>query len=234
MTTPRLLALQRADTAIGRLRARARSLEQGGEVAAVRAEADAGEERLGEIRLTLDDLGRDQTRFEREIDSMTQKEQAEKTRMYDGSIVNAKELEALQHEISSVHKRRSDREDELLALLELREQLEADATRAEQTAAVLRVEATEAAGAAGEEQTSVETELAERMAERAAIAPDIEPEVLELYEDLRRLKKGIGAAELVDGVCQACHEQLSAVELDKLKRGEGIRRCEHCRRILVV
>lgn len=234
MTTPRLLALQSADTAIDRLRARARSLEQGGEVAAVRAEADAGEERLGEIRLKLDELGRDQTRLEREIDSMTQKEQAEKTRMYDGSIVNAKELEALQHEISSVYKRRSDREDELLALLELREQLEADATQAEQAAAVLRVKAEEVAGAAGEERARVEAELAERSAERASIAPDIEPGVLELYEDLRRLKKGVGAAVLVDGVCQACHEQLSAVELDKLKRGEGIRRCEHCRRILVV
>ena len=234
MTTPRLLALQDVDTAIDRLRSRIRSLEEGGELATVRAEADAAEERLGELRLKIDELARDQERYEREIDSMTQKEHAEQTRMYDGSIVNAKELEALQHEISSVHKRLSDREDELLALLELREQLEADATRAEQAAAALRVKATEAAGAAGEEQRRVETELSERMAERAAIAPDIEPEVLELYEDLRKLKKGIGAAELVDGVCQACHEQLSAVELDKLKRGEGIRRCEHCRRILVV
>jgi len=35
-------------------------------------------------------------------------------------------------------------------------------------------------------------------------------------------------------VCQACHEQLSSVELDKLKHGEGVRRCERCRRILVV
>ena len=58
--------------------------------------------------------------------------------------------------------------------------------------------------------------------------------MLELYEDLRRQKKGVGAAALVDGVCQACHEQLSAVQLDKLKRSEGVRRCEHCRRILVV
>ncbi|MDH4113305.1 MAG: C4-type zinc ribbon domain-containing protein, partial [Actinomycetota bacterium] len=70
--------------------------------------------------------------------------------------------------------------------------------------------------------------------QRAAIAAEIEPDVLELYEDLRRQKKGIGAAALVDGVCQACHEQLSAVELDRVKRAEGVRRCEHCRRILVV
>jgi predicted nucleic acid-binding Zn-ribbon protein len=154
--------------------------------------------------------------------------------MYDGSIVNAKELEALQHEIASIRKRRSDREDEVLALLELREALERDAEAAEVETTTLRAKAEEAAGSAATELTELEERLAERTQERAGIAAEIDPEVLELYDDLRRQKKGIGAAALVDGVCQACHEQLSAVELDKLKRAEGIRRCEHCRRILVV
>ena len=191
--------------------------------------------RLGELRLRLDELARDQMRFEHEIDSMTQKEQAEQTRMYDGSIVNAKELDALQHEIASIRKRRSDREDELLALMELREQLEADAAVAEREMTTRDGPGPKrSAGAAGEELARVDADLAARGAEREAIAPEIEPDVLELYEDLRRLKKGIGAAALVDGVCQACHEQLSAVELDRVKRGEGLRRCEHCRRILVV
>ncbi len=234
MTTPRLLALQAADTAIDRLRARARVLETGGEVALVRAEADAGEQRFGEIRLRLSDLDRDQSRLEREIDSMTQKERDENARMYDGSIVNAKELEALQHGIASVRTRRSDREDELLALLELREQLESDATAAEALTTTLRAKAEAAVAAADEELANVETELAARTDDRRSIEAEIDPEVLELYEDLRRLKKGVGAAALIDGVCQACHEQLSAVELDKVKRATGIRRCEHCRRILVV
>jgi predicted nucleic acid-binding Zn-ribbon protein len=234
MTTSRLLALQEADTAIGRLRARRAALEQGSELAAARAEADAAESRLGELRLKLDEVGRDQSRFEHEIDSMTLKEQAEQTRMYDGSIVNAKELEALQHEIASIRKRRSDREDEVLALLELRETLERDAQAAEVETTTLRGKAEEAAGSAASELTELEERLAERTQARAEIAAEIDPEVLELYDDLRRQKKGIGAAALVDGVCQACHEQLSAVELDKLKRAEGIRRCEHCRRILVV
>ena len=56
---------------------------------------------------------------------------------------------------------------------------------------------------------------------------------MELYEDLRKQKKGIGVAALIDGVCQGCHEQLSAMELDRIKRVEGVRRCEYCRRILV-
>jgi predicted nucleic acid-binding Zn-ribbon protein len=234
MTTRRLLDLQETDTALGRLLARRRVLEDGSELAAVRADADAADNRLGEIRLRLDEIGRDQSRFEHEIDSMTQKEQAEQQRMYDGSIVNAKELEALQHEIASVHKRRSDREDELLALLEMRENLEADAVAAGQQSAALRARADEAASAATDELARIETDIAERTTQREAIAAEIDAELLELYDDLRRQKKGIGAAALVDGVCQACHEQLSSVELDKLKRAEGIRRCEHCRRILVV
>jgi predicted nucleic acid-binding Zn-ribbon protein len=234
MTTRRLLDLQEADTALGRLVARRRVLEDGSELAAVRADADAAHNRLGEIRLRLDEIGRDQSRFEHEIDSMTQKEQAEQQRMYDGSIVNAKELEALQHEIASVHKRRSDREDELLALLEVRENLEADAVAAERQASALRARADEAASAATDELARIATDIAEQTTRREAVAAEIDAEVLELYDDLRRLKKGVGAAALVDGVCQACHEQLSSVELDKLKRAQGIRRCEHCRRILVV
>lgn len=234
MSTSRLLALQGADTAIDRSRARLRALESGSELAAVRAEADTAENRLGELGLKIDELARDQKRFENEIDSMTQKERAEQARMYDGSIVNTKELEALQHEIASVHKRRSDREDELLALLEMREQLEADSIAAGRESTSRRAKLDEATGAAAEELARVTDTLAEQIAERGAIAREIEPDVLELYEDLRRQKKGIGAAALVDGVCQACHEQLSAVELDRVKRAEGIRRCEHCRRILVV
>jgi predicted nucleic acid-binding Zn-ribbon protein len=234
MTTRRLLDLQEADTALGRLRARRKVLDEGGELAAVRADADAADDRLGELRLRLDEIGRDQSRFEHEIDSMTQKEQAEQQRMYDGSIVNTKELEALQHEIASVHKRRSDREDELLALLETRENVEAEAVAAEQQAAALRARADEAASTATDELARIEIDIAEHTTQREAIAAEIDAELLELYDDLRRLKKGIGAAALVDGVCQACHEQLSSVELDKLKHGEGVRRCERCRRILVV
>ena len=58
-------------------------------------------------------------------------------------------------------------------------------------------------------------------------------ELLELYEELRLSKKGVAAVALEDGVCQGCHQKLSAVYLDRLKRSEDIRRCEYCRRILI-
>ena len=228
-----LLALQEVDTAIDRLSTRIRTLEAGDELAAAREEADAAERDLGELGLQLDVVGRDQSKLEHEIDSLTQKAAAEQKRLYDGSIVNAKELNALQHEIENLTRRRSDREDELLGLMEVLEGLESRAAEARTRSEALRVRVAEVGGAALEELTAAEAELVSRTSKRESIASGIDAEVLELYEDLRRQKKGIGAAALVDGVCQGCHEQLSAMELDKLKRSEGVKRCEYCRRILI-
>ncbi len=230
----RLLALQETDTTLARLRGRRDALVAGETIAAARDAADAAEQALGELGLQLDELGRDQRRFEQEIDSLTQKEAAENKRMYDGSIVNTKELEALQHELANLQKRRTDREDELLALMEQREEKDAQAAQAETLNAALRSALQTTSQAADEELVAVEADLERRAAEREELASGVDPELLELYEDLRAQKKGVGAVALVDGVCGGCHEQLSAMEADKVKKTEGVRRCPHCRRILVL
>jgi predicted nucleic acid-binding Zn-ribbon protein len=233
MDMSRLLALQEIDTALDRLGARREVLESGDELSAARNEADAAERALGELRLQLDVVARDQSKLEHEIDSLSQKAAAEDKRLYDGSIVNAKELESIQHEIENLKRRRSDREDEMLGLMEVREELERRAAEAQATSDALRERVETVGGAALREVTSIEAELEAMVAQRQSVVPGLEADLLDLYEDLRKQKKGIGVAALVDGVCQGCHEQLSAMELDKLKRVEGVRRCEHCRRILV-
>lgn len=231
--TDTLLTLQGVDTAIDRATTLRKALESGETLTAARAEADRAEAVVGELRLQVDEMSRDQLRFEHEIDSLSQKEAAESKRMYDGSVANAKELEAMQHETESLKRRRSDREDELLALLEQREELDARVAAAETVGTGLRTEVDRTAVGAADQLVTVTADLDRLVAERTQLAAQIDPELLELYEDLRRQKKGVGAATLVDGVCSGCHEQLSSMQLDKLKRIEGIRRCEHCRRILI-
>jgi predicted nucleic acid-binding Zn-ribbon protein len=218
-----LLEIQEHDTAIDRLQARIAVLEAGADVAAALAEANEAERVMGELRLKLDELSRDQQRFEHEIDSMSQKAAAEERRMYDGSVANARELDSIRHEVDNLKKRRSDREDELLGLMEVREELETQERQVD-----------EVGGIAAEELGTLTDEVKERTEKRAALAEAVDAEYLELYEDLRPQKKGVAAVELVDGVCLGCHEQLSSVYRDRLKRVEGPKRCEHCRRILVI
>jgi predicted nucleic acid-binding Zn-ribbon protein len=229
-----LLDIQEMDTAIDRLTARMRALETGEDKAAALAEANEAERMMGEFRLRLDELSRDQMRFEHEIDSMSQKAAAEERRLYDGSVANARELDSITHEVDNLKKRRSDREDELLALMEVREELEAQERAAAEHSEALRARVEEVGSVAADELERLGTELNERSEARAALAETVDAEYLELYEDLRPQKKGVAAVALIDGVCQGCHEQLSSVYVDRLKRVEGPKRCEHCRRILVI
>jgi predicted nucleic acid-binding Zn-ribbon protein len=229
----RLLELQALDSSIDRLDARRAQLEAGEEIGRARRETEEAEGRLGELRLAMDEVARTQSRLEHEIDSLGQKAAAEEKRLYDGSVANVKELEAMQHEIASLKQRRSRTEDELLELMERREGLDARAGAMQDDVAKLRVRLEEIGGESVHELDRIGSDVTERRAERAAVAAEIDDELLSLYDELRAQKKGIAVAALVDGVCQACHEKLSAMELSRLKRTDGVRRCEYCRRILI-
>jgi len=65
--------------------------------------------------------------------------------------------------------------------------------------------------------------------------PGIPANVLSLYEQVRRSNRGMGAARLVGGNCQACHLALPATEVDRIRHmaPDAIARCEHCGAILV-
>ena len=229
----RLLELQELDTAIDRLEARKRHLEEGKEIADARAAMEDAEARLGELRLGVDAVVREQQRLEREIDSMTRKAEVDEKRLYDGSIANIKEMEALQHEITSLRDRRSRSEDDLLEQMVRKDDLESRAGEASTVVQQARAGLEAVGGEAVQELERIEAELAEKRAAREKLVPEFDDELLELYEELRRQKRGVAVAALVDGVCQACHEKLSAMELDRLKRTEGVKRCEYCRRIVV-
>lgn len=229
----RLLELQETDTTIDRLEARRSQLEEGDELRAARAEMEDAEGRLGELRLGLDAVAREQQRLENLIDSAARKLEADEKRLYDGSIANTKELEALQHEIAALKQRRSGTEDELLEQMVRKDDLEVRAEEARTLTEEARAKVEAVGGDAVRELSEIEASLTDLRATREKLVPQFDEELLELYEDLRRQKRGIAVARLVDGVCQACREKLSAMELDRLRRTEGVKRCEYCRRIVI-
>jgi len=124
-------------------------------------------------------------------------------------------------------------EDELLDQMMRKEELEGRIKQAEAELAEAEERLSEIMGSSAVELDDIEAALHSRRTEREALLPEFDEDLLDLYLDLRRQKKGIGAAALVDGVCQGCHQKLSALELERLKRTDAIRRCEYCRRILV-
>jgi predicted nucleic acid-binding Zn-ribbon protein len=229
----RLLDLQALDLSINRLKSRRETLEGGEDVRRARARLTELESRIGELKLSLDDVAVMQRRLEGDIDAMSRKVEAEQQRLFDGSVANARELQSIEAEVANLRSRISAKEDQILEAMERGEELNAALSPLEAESAEARDRLTEIQGSATHELDDIERGLAEVIAEREQVAAGIDPEILELYEELRQLKKGVAAVELVDGVCQGCHQKLSPVYLDRLKRQEGVRRCEYCRRILI-
>jgi predicted nucleic acid-binding Zn-ribbon protein len=148
-------------------------------------------------------------------------------------VANPKELEAIQAEIRNLTDRKRRVEDLELDQMQRREDMEGRLPALEGELAESRDRLAEISEGSEAELAEINRSITERRAERADLASGFDEELLELYEDLRGSKRGVGAATLLDGVCQGCHQKLSAAELDRIKRAEGIRRCEYCRRILV-
>jgi predicted nucleic acid-binding Zn-ribbon protein len=124
-------------------------------------------------------------------------------------------------------------EDETIEVMERREGLESAITDAEEALDRSRAALAAFEGSAATELVDVERQLEERAEARAALLPAVDPDLLELYQDLRAQKKGVAAAALLEGICHGCHQKLSPVYLDRLKRTEPPWRCEYCRRILI-
>jgi len=228
----RLLALQELDLAIDRLQARREVLESGDDVRAARRRVEEAEAALGELGLQVAAVDREAKRLEGDAELVGRKADAEDRRMYDGSVANPKELEAIQHEVASLRDRRRRIEDELLERMVEREDLDAKVAAGQAELDSARERLSEVGGQAGEELDRIAADLAARTAERQRMLPEFDEDLLRLYEDLRRSKRGVGAAALIDGVCQGCHQKLSSAEVARLKTAD-LKRCEYCDRILV-
>jgi hypothetical protein len=126
-------------------------------------------------------------------------------------------------------------EDQLLEIMERREAVESEVTGLRQRLDELDGRIADATARRDAATVEIEKELGGLEAQRAVLAPQFPEDVLELYEDLRAKKEGVGAAALEGGVCLGCNVTLSPLAIDAMRRSdEPIVRCENCRRILVV
>ncbi|HEU5001874.1 MAG TPA: C4-type zinc ribbon domain-containing protein [Actinomycetota bacterium] len=229
-----LLELQKIDTAIDRIEARLSHLPEQAALDALEARLADLDVQIAERKQALDEVSVRQRRLDNEVDSVGQKIAGESNRLYSGMVKNAKELSDISREIEALKRRKGILEDNDLEVMEERDGIEAEhqALLDERTAVleeiaqarILRDHASEGLG----------VQLSAAQAERAVWPPRIESELLGLYDTIRAHKSGIGAAAMVDGVCQGCHMRLPAMEAERVRSASGLTRCDECRRILVV
>jgi uncharacterized protein len=231
-----LLQLQAHDSVIDRLEHRRGSLPENTRLAELADALGAVDQLTAERQGSLATVQRDQSRLEHEIDMVTGKAGNEEARAVSGKVTSPKELTAIQEEVASLKRRQATLEDELLELMEQRETLDNElgelATRRQGFTAE-QAEVTKARDAA---LVEIDRELEAERAARDGLAPEVGEELRALYDQIRARQGGVGVAALVGNTCQGCRVSISPVELAAIRKlpPDEVKRCENCRRILVV
>ncbi len=227
-----VLELQLLDSAIDHLLQQRQTLPQLERFKQVAASIEELEARLAEQQAEADDSRLGVQKAQGELNLVEDKKAFEERRLYAGGL-SAKDTQNLQLEIEMLDRRIEKYEEEILAALDVREEQDAaiEATR----------EALESAradfGRLEEEIAlawkAIDEEVAKDEAKKADLVPRIEPEVLEIYEDMRaRPREVMSVGRLHDDACGACNLRLSNAEQDTARRSFPPR-CVHCRAILV-
>ncbi len=231
----RLLDLQRVDTAIDRLEQRKADLPEQRALDEITAQLEVVRSAYGTLKAQMDEIARDQSRLEGDVQMIDDKIKHESERLYGGDITSPKELASIQAELDALRRRKNHLEDQDLEVMERREGVEKELADLESRVLELEGRSQEAEAARDAAAVEIETELTSNGEARSAILPDLPPELLETYEELRPKKGGVAAAALEGNVCRGCGVALSPMAMDEIKRAtaDELPRCENCRRILV-
>lgn len=230
----RLLDLQGEDSAIKRLSERKASLPEAARLAEV---TDLLDELTSDLEIATkqdDEIGREHSRLEGEIDLLDQKIGREEQRMFAGTVSNPKELSSLQAEVESLKRKKGGLEDQLLEVMEQREGTSATVQRITAERDQAEAEAKELRGKVEVLNADIDAQLNTHSSQRDAIAAELPADLLSLYDTIRGQKHGVGAAALEQGTCQGCHTKVPQKEIERMRAEGGLHRCDNCRRILVL
>ena len=128
-----LLTLAGIDAELVRLTHRATHLPEQLAYDTALAEVRAATDRLGALAVALDDVEAEVARMEAEVDAVRRREDRDRALLESGTV-SPKQLEELQHELTTLERRQADLEDVLLEVMERREEI-AGAHAAQQAAA---------------------------------------------------------------------------------------------------
>jgi uncharacterized protein len=139
---------------------------------------------------------------------------------------------AFQNEIDFCAAEIRKSEDRILQLMGESEPLDRNVKAAEVALKAEKAEV-DAEKQQARERTAVDQKaLTELLEERGKIVASITPAVYQKFERVKKMRRGIGVAEALDGRCAECNMTLRLQFMQELRKGEQVMSCEACLRIL--
>ncbi len=230
-----ILKVQALDVSIRQLRHRHAHHETRLAVDKIETRLEAIDVEIASVDAEIAEAQKQQRDLELEVGSIEDKQKGIQAKLYGGEITASKELLALQAEADGLAEKQRAVEDDQLVIMENVELLNERRAEIDQRRSACIAELNEMVGTRNVALAEVDTEIEANEQQRQTEAAPANPELLARYESLRDLYDGVAVARLVNGTCDGCHMQLSAVAVDQLGKmpEDAVVTCEECGRLLV-
>jgi predicted nucleic acid-binding Zn-ribbon protein len=238
LTATQLLAVLRVqdlDTALDQHRHRRATLPEREALISLDRERGALAGTVAEVSARRDEVAARQDALEGELNATQARISDINRRLYGGMVSATRDLQAMAAEVEHLQGRSSDLEDRIIEVMELREPLDAEVAELDRRRDVALEDRARIASQLAASEATVDAEISELVEQRAEAASSVPPELLAVYEGLRKQSDGVGAARLIGSTCAGCHLMLPATEIDRIKRSspDAVFFCDQCGRILV-
>lgn len=230
----RLLDVQAHDTRLTQLAHKRRTLPEHAEVERLDGRIRQIGDQLVAARTVVGDITRELGKAEADVEQVRQRAARDRARL-DSGQGSAKDLQAIQHELTSLAQRQSALEDVALEVMERLETAQGRVVEVEAEQEGLATELAELTSRRDRLLAEVDDEASSERQARADAAAGLPAELLTLYEKIRASAGGIGAARLHQRRCEGCRLELNTTDLNRIRSAapDAVVRCEECRRILV-
>ena len=209
-----LLDLQDLDNTLARLRRKRTTLPERAELAGLSGDAADARTKFMAAQRELDTQNADLERIEADVALVQQRRDRDEQLL--AASTSSKEAQALQSELETLTRRKSELEDRELELMEVQERALAAFASAEQLLAGVDARRSEIEARLTSAEQRIDRELASNAEERAGLAAELQRDILGLYEELRA-RIGIGAARLRGNVSEASNMALAPAELSDIR-----------------
>lgn len=208
-----LLDLQQLDHSLSRLRKKHEQLPERIELASLEAEREAARNTYMDAQRELDAQRLELSRIEDDVAVVNKR--AKRDEELIAKSTSSKEAVALQSEIDTLARRKSDLEDRQLEAMEVAEAAEGVFAETEDVLAGIDQRRDEIKQRIAAAETELERERSEASNDRAGLAAEVQGDLLAYYEKLRG-QIGIGAARLRGNVSEASGMALTSAELSSI------------------
>ncbi len=188
------------------------------------------QEGLDTEKKNLEELTRQQHALEWDIEDVSGKLKKIEEDLYGGKIRNPKELTDLQNESELLKANQAKLEEQALDMMEKVEETTKNVTEADSEFNRLKNEWQRQQRKLTADMEKLKKAIESLKTRRERIAEEIDPQTIEIYQELRKLR-GTAVARVQQGTCLGCRISLPVSDLQRVKGG-GMVRCSSCGRIL--